>query len=372
MSLEPDVLVVPRLGANQYLSLCDGQAGIAYFLHRLSIVRSDELMLRLAMRYAQSAALVLDLDAVPRYIKEIRPSRSSLAHGKLGAYYIYALVAASVADESQCESAISGLTKQAASHSEDGWFHQFGIFDGRGGIIFAYCSLRERLKSNHPTLEPLRRITAGLFDRCVDYLGTLDIGREVAQNPLGYSHGIVGCLYVCLRYCGLTATAIPDGVTDCLEQLYGFTQAAQSNISWAFPENLRAYRYAGSRASLCNGLSGLLKTWLAAYGALRDERFLEAAHGCALACEAIRIRTAPSVCCGLAGQAYALLELGRTMRDDRWQAKAVEVAEEAANLIVRNQGNIFAPRTSLLKGQLGVALLAEELFAADEARTRLF
>ena len=64
-----------------------------------------------------------------------------------------------------------------------------------------------------------------------------------------------------------------------------------------------------------------------------------------------------SLCCGLAGQAYALLSLYRATGDRQWLTKARTSAAEAAREARHRTGH----RLSLYKGQLGVAVLLAEL-----------
>jgi serine/threonine-protein kinase len=71
----------------------------------------------------------------------------------------------------------------------------------------------------------------------------------------------------------------------------------------------------------------------------------------------------PSICCGLAGRAYAILSFYRFSSSRKWLSRAREMCDAAAANIASAD-----PPWSLFKGKLGIALLAEELDQPDLAR----
>ena len=74
-----------------------------------------------------------------------------------------------------------------------------------------------------------------------------------------------------------------------------------------------------------------------------------------------------SVCCGLAGRSYALLDLYSNTNDSSWLRRAEQMANAAL------EDNTIDHRPwSLFKGRLGVALLIEELKAPDQAGVPLY
>jgi len=70
-----------------------------------------------------------------------------------------------------------------------------------------------------------------------------------------------------------------------------------------------------------------------------------------------------SLCCGLAGRAYALLNLYRHGGGPEWLARARDLAERAA----QEASRLTDPPQSLYKGELGIAVLAADLSRPEQA-----
>jgi hypothetical protein len=78
-----------------------------------------------------------------------------------------------------------------------------------------------------------------------------------------------------------------------------------------------------------------------------------------------------NLCCGLAGRAYALLNLQRHGGAAAWLARARTLAGRAAREIARsNPGK--EPPDSLYKGEVGVAALAADLGRPEAAAMPFF
>ena len=79
-----------------------------------------------------------------------------------------------------------------------------------------------------------------------------------------------------------------------------------------------------------------------------------------------RTRAIPApgdLCCGLAGRAYALLNLHRAGGDRLWLARARDLAGQAVTSVRENA----LRRDSLYKGDIGVAALIADLDRPDDA-----
>jgi serine/threonine-protein kinase len=114
-------------------------------------------------------------------------------------------------------------------------------------------------------------------------------------------------------------------------------------------------------AGWCHGPAGYAHLWASAARELADEAYAERALQAAEASSATREGIA-TLCCGLAGQAYATLVAHEVSGDDRWVARARDLAARA----VRQVGTRWCLPNSLWKGDLGVALLISDL---DRPRT---
>jgi serine/threonine-protein kinase len=127
-------------------------------------------------------------------------------------------------------------------------------------------------------------------------------------------------------------------------------------------------------ASWCEGSAGYVFLWTQAHRVTRDSRFLELAEGAAwYTWEATTPN--PNLCCGMAGQAYALLNFYRACGDASWLRRAEVVMESAAAVVDLPDGK--NPRGewrvgSLYKGDVALALLATDFLRPEDARMPLF
>jgi serine/threonine-protein kinase len=126
-------------------------------------------------------------------------------------------------------------------------------------------------------------------------------------------------------------------------------------------------------AGWCNGSAGFVHFWTLAHERLRDERYLTLAERAAWnAWESPG--AGASLCCGLAGQSYALLNLFKYTGNAEWLKRGRDTAHRAV-LVARDPatprqtGNDGSPLRdeSLYKGGLGVAVLAAELAQPRES-----
>jgi serine/threonine-protein kinase len=126
----------------------------------------------------------------------------------------------------------------------------------------------------------------------------------------------------------------------------------------------------------CNGSAGFVFLWTLAHQMLgRTE------YGALAAKAGFDVWESESqignLCCGFAGQAYALLNLYKHTGDKAWLHRAQAQAEQAARSILdMPQGGTYqelATRAeSLYKGELGVAVLAAELERPELAAMPFF
>jgi Lanthionine synthetase C-like protein len=105
----------------------------------------------------------------------------------------------------------------------------------------------------------------------------------------------------------------------------------------------------------CHGTPGLTLLWAKAYEVSGDEKYLNIARACGL-----DILKKPQgfshICCGLAGQAYALLALSRIDGAKRWKSRAQRIALEAERL---DAGEIWDK--ALWKGRSGLLCVATDV-----------
>jgi serine/threonine-protein kinase len=111
----------------------------------------------------------------------------------------------------------------------------------------------------------------------------------------------------------------------------------------------------------CNGSAGHVVLWTTAARTFGDERHLDLAIGAAW-----DVWDAPdtscTLCCGLAGRAYALLALYRLTRDRTWLGRARSLGYRAVHGVFES-----GYPHSLYKGQLVLPVLAADLADPDRS-----
>jgi serine/threonine-protein kinase len=107
--------------------------------------------------------------------------------------------------------------------------------------------------------------------------------------------------------------------------------------------------------------------WTAAYAAFGEADYLTFAERAAISTFEAAERTA-SLCCGCAGQAYALLNLYRYTHESVWLHRGGELAKRAVECLSQT-GEL---PNSLYKGGLGVAVLLVDIRDPAGARFPLF
>jgi serine/threonine-protein kinase len=172
-------------------------------------------------------------------------------------------------------------------------------------------------------------------------------------------------LLASLRWRRAVVTVPPPAIAERLEQLASLAERDGRGLRWPWST-------AGHSAARgwCNGSAGLVHLWTAAHTAFGDERWLRMAEGAAWHASA-REGIIPQLCCGLAGQAYAHLELYRHSGERHWLTLARQLADAAAAGLDTPAGTMCVSG-SLHKGDVGVAVLAADLERPEEASMPFF
>jgi len=114
----------------------------------------------------------------------------------------------------------------------------------------------------------------------------------------------------------------------------------------------------------CNGSAGYVYLWTAAHKTLKEPRYLELAEGAAWNAWETR-HAIGNLCCGMAGQAYSLLNLYRHTGEEAWLGRAREL------LRMTPTAQDDRPE-SLYKGTIGILVLESDLNRPEQARMPMF
>jgi hypothetical protein len=208
--------------------------------------------------------------------------------------------------------------------------------------------------------------TAAIVDRAPERLIPLgdDLARRLAAAPvtldwLGAAHGWAGIAYAQLRWCQATATAPGPALLTLLDSL---REARGRKGAWPRrPDSDELW------TGWCHGSAGWVHLWLLARDVLGDDSLLALAEPPAVHA-LLAGGAAASLCCGLAGEAYAGVAMYRATGEPTWLTHARRLAAEAATVPV---GPTF-PAHSLWGGDLGVAVLALDLEEPQRAAMPLY
>jgi serine/threonine-protein kinase len=326
-------------------SLYDGAAGVACALYRASLLTDDARNLALAQVWGLRAATWAGDEAPAEAAGRISPY-----HVMSGVHAVLALIATAGGDDRTAAGAIEAFVRASREPCV-----RLDLALGHSGTLVAASLLHDAAASAGLSLGSLRSLAADSLAFVWNRLDELPAIPDCSvESHLGLAHGWAGILYATLRWCASSKSPLPQGLPQRLFELSSLSEPDGRGRRWP--------RLAGSnhepehRAGWCDGTAGFVLLWCLASRVLSDPRLMDLAESAAWSTwEAPDAE--PTLCCGLAGRAYALLALYRLNRDDAWLQRARQLAERAAQGAFPD-GSLL---DSLFRGQLGVALLAADV-----------
>jgi serine/threonine-protein kinase len=194
----------------------------------------------------------------------------------------------------------------------------------------------------------------------------------------GIAHGRGGMLHAILSWCDAARAPVPAIAITRLHELASCGESVGHGLRWEWRATSRGRRLVRSTPGWCNGSAGLVHVWILAHRLTGEAAFARLAE--ATAWNAWQERwTTGTLCCGLAGQAYAVLAHANHTRSPVWLDRAHVLADLAAARIARASDSASQfhrldriEPNSLYRGAVGVALLAAELDDPARARMPLF
>lgn len=318
-------------------SIAYGAAGIALALYRLASAREDGERLAWADLWALRASR-------SPVTEEEETATPSFYHSSLGVSCVQALMAQVLADPQGRRRAWREVLSVPTLLPED-------LALGKTGVLLAMALLAETVP------EDLRA-------------EWLEKGQELAELPppaanLGIAHGEGGLLYARLAWSRATGISPTGELADRLEQLAAAAHPWGRGLRWPWRDGEREM---GTMPGWCNGSAGLVHLWVLAERVFAEPRWLRLAEGAAWnAWE--DPAGGGSLCCGLAGRAYALLLWYQTSGEAVWLDRARALAERAVAAISRVNGE---SRDSLHRGEAGVAALIADLARPESAAFPFF
>jgi serine/threonine-protein kinase len=335
-------------------SIHHGCAGAAVALLRIAEARSDPALLALADIWA-SRAVALAGNSDAWRTENGLASDVTPYHNEPGAHAAAALIAAAHADHATHARAVAAFLAASDKNAT-----QLDVTLGRSGSLLAAALLLESAPGNAKALRTFGANTMLAIWRELDAAAPLAQARP--GTYLGIAHGWAGLIYAALRWCATSGDALPPRLLDRLEQLAALKQPKGRGVFWP---NRLGHSEQNLIAGWCNGSAGLLFLFTLAHRVFGSAQWLELAELCAWnTWDEPRFNA--TLCCGTAGRAYALLSLYRHTGAAEWLGRARQLANHAAGAASQTGSR------SLLKGDLGVAVLVADLASPENARMPFF
>lgn len=357
-----------------------GATGIAYALYRMSCAAEDAELLALADAWCERAVRQIG-DEGAFFNSEIditaeTVGRISLYHSPAGVHAVRALIAHVRGDVLLQQAAMAAFIEASGLPCDN-----LDVTLGRAGTLLG-CSflLSAANSSSNSEMLPVSQLRS-LATETVQHLwrqidGFAPIRESGELTNLGVAHGWAGLLYGTLCWSAVSKDALPGNVRERLSQLGHCAAPSGRGLRWQWDTARGINQSGGYMPGWCNGTSGYVFLWTLAHKLLKEPEYLSWAEGAAW-----NVAEVPTpignLCCGMAGQAYALLNLYRHTGEKSWLSRAQEAARQA--VVVTNEARTrpdykqFALRPeSLYKGELGLVVLAADLERPEHACMPLF
>jgi eukaryotic-like serine/threonine-protein kinase len=271
-------------------------------------------------------------------------------------YLVRALVANAVGDMAGAQVAVRDFVSESrpASENQD-------LTVGNSGTLLGSTLLASAFQ-----MTPANK-QSGLFTLATDLRTRMwsQLESETCQRSkiefLGIAHGWAGILYAELLWCEKAGAAVSSIVQARVEELASLGYPTQKGVRWKGSHDLQMM------GGWCHGAAGYVHLWSLAGRVFRDVRYSDLALRTAEECWSHQGNNG-TLCCGLAGQAYAMLDVYQLSGEAIWRQRAENLAASAAGFV----GTRWCLPNSLYKGDLGIALLAADLSTPEMACMPLF
>jgi len=323
-----------------------GAAGIAYALYRMACATRNARLLAHADLWSNRALqAIADRDAF--YNESVDLSRKVLGratpyHTASGIYGVDALIARASDDVARQQAGIEGFLRAASNKCGN-----LDLTLGRSGVLLIASLLAENLQ-DAPAVDLTalhafgHRTMNGIWQRA----GVFKSGRRSVFSYLGIAHGWAGLLYATLRWCQVSSVELPPAAVPSLRSLAALGERVGKGTRWpvSLTEN-------ASMTGWCHGSAGYVHLWTEAHRVLGGSEFLTLAEAAAWHAW-MEPQQIGQICCGLAGQAYALLALSQHTGDAIWLRRGRERSRQAAAA-----ASPVHFVNSLYRGDVGIAVL---------------
>lgn len=367
-------------------SLNYGSSGIAYALYRIACVQNDPRLLSFADAWCSKATMEAaidnegggaaanhdELNLVPSFHNRelgLTPSvvgPVSIYHTESGIHLVRALIGLAMGDLVTVAQSLDSFVGSCRRPTE-----QLDLTLGLTSTLIGASLILESVPKENELLETKSLLEFGTetLEKVWNQLNAKPAMQECKDIPfLGIAHGWAGLLYATLRWCQASGDEAPSQLVDRLDELAALKEPAGRGLRW--PRRFYAGRPRPNdfMAGWCNGSAGFVYLWTLASEIIDTSDYLELAEGAAWHAWEDDNRYA-SLCCGLAGRAYALVNFSKHGNEKHsvWMDRVIRLMERAIN-----DDSVQGLENSLYKGEIGVALLASCLTRPEMAAMPAF
>jgi len=346
------------------VSVTHGSAGVAIALQHLAKHKQDPQILSLSDVWACKAARDIDSPAAffsnKLGLNQDRIGLNSVYYGKPGVFVAQAFVANAMADKASFINAVSALSGLCSDvNGED-------LTLGRAGIVVACALLLDGIENtaftDNPLHDPILTLNRLGRENCERLINTIGVGLKDGDY-LGVAHGLAGMTYAALLWSDVSGDSVPIEIVSALERLKSLSHAHGRGLSWP----TRYGSVIKFMESWCHGAPGYIHLWTISSRVLREPSYLSLAEQAAWTVWEDKDEGG-TLCCGLTGRAYGLLNLYRHTGTREWLKRAESLAVRAVNSCQSFVDN----RYSLFQGTLGAAILAASMNDPERSTFPLF
>ena len=344
-----------------------GMTGLAYGIYRIACVREDTNLLAASdawLTHAVEKSSQLGAFSNKKIgLGEDTVGKISPFHTLSGVFAVQALIAHSMGEDHYTREAIANFII-AGSRSCD-------IYDvtlGKSSLLLISSLLLRAIGDS----QPLRDFGQDVFNDIENYIdqrAPIPEDREIQY--LGIAHGWAGILYALMRWLEVSGKPLPANLVLRLRQLNELAEPFGRGLRWKVTTTSTVnvpHSYNGNyMPGWCNGSAGYVHLWSTAYSLFRETSYLRLAEAVAWSTWDDQASMS-QLCCGLAGQAYALLRLYQVSQEVEWLHRARILANRSASANRETEPS----RYSLYRGDLGLAVLAADLESVGQAAMPFF
>lgn len=349
-------------------SVTYGAAGAAYALYRLASIRDEPTLLALADLWNNRARSSLtqdsgfysaELEITPETVGRVSPY-----HTPSGIHCVQALISNAMGDVVTRQEAVEAFVATSSGACDN-----LDLTLGWSGVLVGTALLYDAIDDEWANRDALSDYGTSVMERIWSQLdGYAPIPECSEIRYLGIAHGWAGLAYAALLWSKVSGAPLPSGLDQRLAELADCAERSGRGLTWK-----RVYR-SGGRArrddymsGWCNGPAGMVFLWTLAHDTFGDSAHLDLARGAAQTTWDSR-EGIGNLCCGLPGRAYALLNIHRATGEPRYLTQARELAGRSAQVDRKH----LLGQASLYKGDLALALLADDIGSPDDACMPLF